>query len=285
MDKPTVALIDGDILRYSVGYGSEKRYYKASDGEGTVTLPSRLALYDFIEACSQSILDNLTVEEVVEPIQEGLAYWNLSNTIDTILEKTKCQDFKIFLTGDPKKNFRLKYATLKAYKGNRNEDGRPHYYSKIGEWLTTDYGAETSDGEEADDSLGIEQCECTRNKVVSVICSIDKDMMMIPGWHYNINYQTMTYQTQEEADWFFWYQMLMGDKVDCVIGVPKIGPKKAHRLLETCKTNQEMYDKVLGQYEAVYEQDGEKNLIENGRLLWIRRRSGEIWDNEGYKKV
>ena len=60
----------------------------------------------------------------------------------------------------------------------------------MNEYLVKEYKAEVCDGQEADDALGINQTDQT------IICTIDKDLLMIPGQHYNFvkeEFKTVTY--------------------------------------------------------------------------------------------
>jgi 5'-3' exonuclease len=78
-------------------------------------------------------------------------------------------------------NFR--YDIYPEYKANRKDMQRPKWLQVVREHLVTDWKATVTDGIEADDAMGIAQC--TEHDGDSMICSIDKDMLMIPGHHYN----------------------------------------------------------------------------------------------------
>jgi len=54
------------------------------------------------------------------------------------------------------------------------------------------------------------------------------------------------------------------------MGINGIGDKKSLKLLEGL-TEQEMYDKCVELHES------EERVIENARLLWLRRKPEEIW--------
>lgn len=171
-----------------------------------------------------------------------------------------------YLTG--KGNFRNDLATIKVYKGQRPP--KPEHLPATRDQLIKHWGAEVVDGQEADDAIGIKATELNGN---CTIVSIDKDLLMIPGTHYNFVKQEWTEVSQEQGDYFFYKQLLTGDQVDNIQGVPGIGPKKAEKAYQGCTTLQEMYQKALEMYKG----DADA-LLENARLLWLRRYEGEMWE-------
>jgi len=104
-----------------------------------------------------------------------------------------------------------------------------------------------------------------------VICSVDKDFDQVPGWHYNFVKNEKYYVTPEEGLFFFYRQILMGDRIDNIMGIKGIGEKKSAKILEGM-TEQEMYDKCVELHES------EERVIENARLLWLRREEGQLWN-------
>lgn len=203
--------------------------------------------------------------------------WPLARTrMDTfivgVLEGSGCTKFDIFLTSDDKTNFR--FQIYPEYKANRKAP-KPIYYKALREYLVDEYGAILVSKWEADDALGMAQ-----NQSDTVLASIDKDLDQIPGWHYdfvkNIKYEI----TPEHANRFFWFQLLMGDSTDNIPGIPKIGPKKASKILDDCKNPDEYPIRVYQEYVKYF---GEKFAYEqmklNGRLLWIAKKEGEpLWE-------
>ena len=77
--------------------------------------------------------------------------------------------------------------------------------------------------------------------------------------------------TDEEGLFNFYQQILTGDRVDNIVGLTGIGPVKSKKLLEGL-SEQEMYAKCVELYES------EERVIENARLLWLRREEGQIWN-------
>jgi len=172
-----------------------------------------------------------------------------------------------YLTG--KDNYRYDIAKTKPYKGNRKDAPRPVHLHSLREYLITAWDFRVADGQEADDAIGI---HATLTRDNSIIVSIDKDLDMIPGHHYNPVKKDHYYVNDKEAIKNFYRQILTGDKVDNVQGLRGIGPKKADKILGDFDTDLAMYEAVLKAYDG----DAER-VLENGQLLWIRRRKDEIW--------
>jgi 5'-3' exonuclease len=125
-------------------------------------------------------------------------------------------------------------------------------------------------GQEADDAMGIAAYALEPGEYC--ICTIDKDLDMIRGDHFNFTKDLRYYITEEEGIRNFYKQILTGDRVDNVIGIKGIGEVKAERILKECKDENEMYTAVLEAYQG-----DEARVLENGQLLWIRRQANEIW--------
>jgi hypothetical protein len=172
-----------------------------------------------------------------------------------------------YLTG--KDNYRHDIAKTKPYKGNRKDAPRPVHLHSLREYLITAWDFRVADGQEADDAIGI---HATLTRDNSIIVSIDKDLDMIPGHHYNPVKKDHYYVNDKVALKNFYRQILTGDKVDNIEGLRGIGPKKADKILGDFDTDLAMYEAVLKAYDG----DAER-VLENGQLLWIRRKEGELW--------
>ena len=101
--------------------------------------------------------------------------------------------------------------------------------------------------------------------------SLDKDFNQIPGWHYNFVKKTHYYVDKAEGDRFFYTQILTGDSADNIIGLHMVGPVKAAKILKDKTTEKEMYDACVEAYGNA------DRVLENARLLWLRRYDNEIW--------
>jgi hypothetical protein len=200
-----------------------------------------------------------------DPAEFALA--RLSEFLDNLYVNLPVDEVEGYLTG--RNNFRNEIAVTAPYKGNRKAD-KPYHFQLLREYMQTSWGFTEVDGIEADDKLGIEAYK--HDPEETIIVSIDKDLDMIRGNHYNFVKEEQYVITEEQGIRNFYLQMLTGDKVDNIIGLTGIGPVKSKKMLADCKTEKEMYDVVLEAYDNNLDR-----VIENGRLLWILREEGQVW--------
>lgn len=183
-----------------------------------------------------------------------------------------------FLTRCPRSKRKLAEPTYKANRKKRKNKWanlvRDYLIDEMGEFIIH------NEEWEADDLIKDRAIELGKDKVV--ICSIDKDLKQIEGIHFNYyrpilrnpdgSFQTDRYGkriqspciglstvSKNEANNFFWKQMLMGDAGDGIKGIPRIGEKKAEQILFFEKP--ENYAKVvLGEYKKYYLSEGKKSV-------------------------
>jgi len=193
----------------------------------------------------------------------------LDELVQEILQATNPyatkEDYQIFLTG--KGNFRHEISD--TYKMNRVGREKPLLLGFARQYLIDNYDAKVSEGQEADDDIAI---EATRLYPDCVIVSIDKDFRTIPSTIYNPGRKSWEKVTKEAAMFNFYEQVLTGDDVDDIIGIYKVGPKTAQKMLSGCQTDVEMFKVCV----EAYENDVER-VIMNARLLWLRRQENQVW--------
>ena len=212
----------------------------------------------------------------------GIALARTDEMLDIMLNDLKADSFEVYMSDNYTNNFR--YCIDPNYKANRKDQVRPVWYKEIKEHLFDKWNAELSLGMEADDSLGIRQTEelykfdpdssfwDQPQFLPSVICSIDKDLLQIPGSHYNFVKKEGRYVSPVEGTRQLYLQMLIGDTSDNIKGVDKIGPVKAGKLLNHIDDEYEMFEIVQGLY------NNDERLLKNGKLLYIRREDNEEWN-------
>jgi 5'-3' exonuclease len=200
----------------------------------------------------------------------GIAQFRASDLFDQILEKTNADSYRAFLTGPT--NFRKQYYP--EYKANRTAP-KPKHLDDLRAWAVEQLNAEVAtDGLEADDLLGINQTQDT------IICSLDKDLLQIPGKHFSweINGKgwsrpdTWTDMSELEGLRLFYEQCLKGDRTDNIRGIEKIGDKKAKAILADCQSEQAMLTKVLHEY------GNDDEFLMNANCLWILRNLNEPYE-------
>lgn len=263
------ALIDGDILLYLIG--------SATDDEGN-------------------------------PLSWPLTFARLKGKIDQIVRDVGADEFVIYITGEG--NFREEEATIKPYKGNRNAP-KPHHYQKIKDYFrkTKDMEVVWCEGYEADDGMSMEQyllhigdalgTESDYITRQTVICSLDKDLRMVPGNHFE---WSRTIQGKEipskyyfvdklEGQRWFFQQLLMGDSTDNILGLFGVGKKSTLvTAIDKIYDTQDMYNHVQKHYEDRFGSYWEMFMHENARLLWMLRSEDDdirkdLMKYEGFRQL
>jgi 5'-3' exonuclease len=209
----------------------------------------------------------------VEPVE--VAIMRVDELIRRILHETGAEFYYVYLTGS--NNFRLNYNP--EYKANRKDTVKPEWLEQCRENLVLQWKAQVSDGCEADDLMAIEQ---TKQPDETIICTIDKDLLQVPGKHYNFVKSEFHTVTPKEGLFNFYWQFIMGDKSDNIFGFDGLArntiPKKLESLYEEMLhasqmgTEQDVFDIVKAQY------NDDERLLMNGRCLYMQRYEGEIWE-------
>ena len=161
--------------------------------------------------------------------------------IEEIINRSGSSSYVGFLT-ESRTNFRIGEATVAPYKGHRSSE-KPYHWNSIRDHILENYHIEVAVGCEADDLIGD---ECLKDIGNTIICSRDKDMDTIPGWHYRWKCgerqpEKRYYVNDFEARYFFYYQMLVGDQADNIKGIIGVGDSE-----------EEMLQVVKGAYVDVY---------------------------------
>lgn len=278
------ALIDADILRYEVGFAAETGWRSVTE------TPDAIPPFDYVR----------------EMLDQRIAH---------ILDRTDSTSYSLFLTEG--RGFRFDIAKTKPYKGTR-PDKKPWHYKNLTVHLRDIKGATVVTNIEADDALTMAHLDDGEGD--TVLCSRDKDLRMVPGWffswelgyqpefgpykitptgHLTLDKTRSTPKLTGSGTAWFCAQLLMGDSVDNIPGLPKCGPVAAHDILAPVlkdigpqdedvgdEVRQELLDKVRDAYwnspnlpdDIV---DADEYLLEQGRLLWMVRR----FDQEGFPEL
>lgn len=188
------------------------------------------------------------------------------SALKNIKEGTRCEEWVGFMSGE--NNFRHEIAKTTKYKDRPSR--KPQHYEEIREILSWNPVVYTVNNQEADDALGIHQQEGT------CIVTIDKDLDQVPGWHFNPVTNEL-YSIDELSGYRNFYgQVLTGDRVDTIPGLPGLGAVTAFKRLSKCDTEEEMFWTTLCEYEK--KGKSYEYFLEQARLIYIRRQINEIWE-------
>lgn len=241
------ALIDADIFTYSIG--------SATDDFGA-------------------------------PLSWNFCAARLNAQIASIKEAVGATASQCYITGP--NNFRVGVATIRPYKGKRPST-KPHHYQRVRDYMVDFHKAEIIEGIEADDELSIVQCLTNglRERTVengkeqriveTIICSVDKDLNMVPGQHYNWVKDERSFVTEVDGYRAFFVQLLTGDTVDNIPGLHGVGAKSSFvSAVLKCTDNVAMYEIVHTQYKKRFGSYWQQFLEENAVLLWMLREKVEV---------
>lgn len=206
---------------------------------------------------------------VTDDGEEEIAILRADRLMRELIHLTGIDGYNCFISGGG--NFRKKVNP--QYKANRTAEP-PKHLQACREYLVKEWNAILANGCEADDLLGINQTD------TSICISLDKDLLMIPGWHYSWEISGQgwtkeaqrTYTTPLDGIRAFYRQMLIGDVSDNIFGVKGIGKVKASKLIDEIEDEEEMIELV----HDLYNEDSKRFLM-NAQCLWIMQREGETW--------
>lgn len=158
-----------------------------------------------------------------EPLSHALQL--CKKAVMRIQEETGVEKIELYIKGEG--NFREDIAFTQGYKSNRTAP-KPDTYDDIREYLVTQWDAKKIDGMEVDDWVSIILWEdymsnhMDRDLCNVILSSPDKDLKNTPGWHHFPRTGEVKWVTPHQAERHFYYQMLEGDNVDNIKGLPKV---------------------------------------------------------------
>lgn len=216
----------------------------------TVIIDGDIIVYKTAEAVSDSY--DVKTEEDDERIYRNIGWGDkqaakeyADNIIAKICKDTKSNNVVICLS-DMTANFRKELNP--SYKGNRKVF-KPLLYEFVREYLkSTGYKTYEKPTLEGDDVIGI---LATSSKIIKgdkVVWSQDKDFKTIPCTFFKAKPSGSLEKIEispEEADWWFMYQTLIGDKTDGYEGCKGIGDKTARTILGEGKSLEDMWKSVV----------------------------------------
>ncbi len=252
---------------------------------------------------------------------------HINNKLDKMLSDAGCNKYMMFVTT----KFNFRDQLVDDYKANRVDVERPVNLVWAKQWSSAHLNCFFHKGLEADDLLGIHTGPDT------VIWSLDKDLRQIPGEHLDDATGTIVTVTEEgilrldkylseagnkkEKIYFdgtvgFYYQMLIGDSTDNIIGCGErvvakyktgvnagveytkrkgVGPKAALKIITAAilarGTNPllpAVLEAVKKEYYKIHGNAWQEHLETQANLLFmVRQQQGEIirrWTFDGRKE-
>lgn len=149
--------------------------------------------------------------------------------------------------------FRTYRATLRKYKGNRDNLVKPPYYDELRAHLTKKHKALMYLKWEADDTACMAmESAADKPDTVAILAAIDKDLDQQAGRHINPNKKTEGVFNVSKIEGLrsFYKQMLMGDVADNIPGLFRVGAKhKSVLAIQDCNTEMELFSLVWKAYQ------------------------------------
>lgn len=227
-----VAILDMDSIAFAMGWGN-----KIPDGNGDYLRDDKGRL----------IYEDKTEDQLIISIDE---------TMKSILESCNCTHYIGFIKGKNTGNHR--YKAKSDYKSNRPPESPKWWYFVKG-YLESVYNVYPVNNIEVDDAVNITRL----NIKDSFIVAIDKDLLHLEGTHYNWRTGEFKTVTSEEAETYFWEDMIVGQPGDGVSGIPGKGKAYASKIHCTSLS-------VFAEYEYHFgEQKGIEEFYKNYTCLKI----------------
>lgn len=285
-------LIDADVLRYEIGHSGQ---YFELDEHGVPVLDEfgeKIVIYrefDYVAGLLDQKISEICAE--VWATEPPVLYLTNDRRMHKQVNKKLKKQGEELIEYQP--NFRDAIAEKKVYKGSRKNE-KPFHYDNLTAYMFANYHVEVAVGMEADDLMSIHQyARVKEGHLDTIICSRDKDLRITPGMHFG-------WECGRQAQFgpcrvtelgeieikgrkkivgtglkFFYSQVLTGDGVDNIPGLPGCGPVKAFDTIDVCESEVELYAAVASLYEAKYGETWRAEMLEQCQLLWMVRELDE----------
>lgn len=224
------------------------------------------------------ILVYQTATTLEVPIDWGDDFWTLHCDAKAAQEQMVAEieglrttlkaDAMVFALSNYDNPFRKQ--VLPTYKSNRKTVRKPVVWGALREYMKAHYDCKEKPGLEGDDILGI--MATMRKAEERIIVTIDKDLLTIPGLHYNMRKTELGVLevTTAQADRWHMFQTLTGDPTDGYKGCPGIGKAGAEKILVECEsTYTSMWPAVVAAFAKV--KLGEAAALQQARVARILR--------------
>lgn len=270
-------IVDGDLVAYRHAAAAESRTIIAKhlDSGREKEFKTRTELKKFLKDKGMEFkTEDYAITDLQHPLDISFALSTVDQAIAKLQEVTWCDDVEIYIGSG--KTFRHALALPTPYKDNRTDNIKPVHLAAVRSHLRRKYKAKVVDnGLEVDDVVTIRAYECLQNAQEAVLASVDKDSYQCQGialynWtdddphihsipsvgHLRKVKKTTTTTIKGDGLMFLALQVLSGDKADTYLPYElskvKYGPTKAMKVLEVCKTEQEILRVIISEFKMLY---------------------------------
>jgi 5'-3' exonuclease len=210
------------------------------------------------------------LDQYITNVESNIEQWCLSSITE---------EFTVSV-GGKEKNFRQQFYPdyKKTPAREKARERRPRHEAACLEWLKSQSYVSEAGQLEADDVLAIEG---STNPLTTVIITVDKDLLQVPGHHYNPRrkrFEANRFVSPKEAFQHFQLQLFKGDSIDRIPGLPGIGEKTAEKLVEQGLDPIELYRETFGE-------QWEERFLFNGKLLYLLRTYDDAFSLERYEEL
>jgi len=202
------------------------------------------------------------------------AIWRFDQYMKTILIECQCDKYTGFTEAIGEKHcFRNHVAMTKPYKGSRVGKDKPPFTNQIKEYACDKWGFEWCHNFEADDACIIKAYDLGFSNVIIAHC--DKDLKQVgPLRFYDYFKREFSTVTAEEGEYNYWHSVLVGDSVDSICGLPKVGEVVAKKILDGVQVA-DMPNIVASAY--IERGHDYRFFLEQCRLLRLLHYRGEVY--------
>ena len=188
----------------------------------------------------------------------------IDSEVNTLKSKSGVDDVIMYLSSHS--NFRKDLNS--DYKAKRVGSRKPVCYKPAREYIKKSYESRQSKWLEADDLLGV---DCTKDSDNTCIVSTDKDLLTIPGNHWDFETESIFNLSKKSAEKNFYRQALSGDQVDGYPGCLGVGTITANKILEEADKND---DSRWGAVVKTYKEKGfdEEFAVLQARMAFILQK-------------
>jgi 5'-3' exonuclease len=195
--------------------------------------------------------------------------------IDNIINSFNAKGYLFCFSGPSDNTFRCSVSFDKKYKGNRsyveNYENELQDKIEVVKYIRARYPSVKYNDLEADDLLCMLQDEST------FIYSNDKDLLQIPGIHWDIKKGVFLEVSNEDAMMFLMKQMLTGDTVDNISGLKGCGEVGATKLLTDVSVKNQPFTILMEYMKKHGAFNGIDSFVEAWNLLKLRGNRGDFF--------